>query len=221
MTRVENLSDIVFAIALGMLVSASTAPSDYDGLIGHLISIVPISAGFAVMLTIWSTHFVFFRRYGIADARIIFYNSILLLAVLFLAYPLRFTFESLFAFIIGTSTADWDRMAALGLDYRRAANVLAYFFAGFACVNALLAAMYAHALGRAAALELSDAELVLTRRSFFDQLIITVLCLVGGAVALLTQVGPFAGALLGLIWPFSAIVNWLTPLPKTNEPATP
>ena len=100
-TRIENLSDIVFALAFGMLITAASPPQTMSDLSGFLFSIIPVTAAFAVLIGIWNHHFTFFRRYGVADKRIIFLNSILLFVVLYLAYPLRFAFDSLFAAITG------------------------------------------------------------------------------------------------------------------------
>ena len=71
-TRIENLSDIVFALALGMIISAAVVPQSYDELKLYLISIIPATLAFSTLIGIWHTHFTFFRRYGVADKRIIF-----------------------------------------------------------------------------------------------------------------------------------------------------
>ncbi|MEO1041606.1 MAG: hypothetical protein AAFX52_04885, partial [Pseudomonadota bacterium] len=47
-TRVENLSDIVFALSVGMLVSSTDVPRSFDEVQQFLIGIVPVTAGFAV-----------------------------------------------------------------------------------------------------------------------------------------------------------------------------
>lgn len=108
-TRIENLSDIVFALALGMLVSSSSAPQTFSDLQQFLISIIPVTAAFAVLLSIWNRHFVFFRRYGLADGRVIFLNACMLFVVLFLAYPLRFAFDSFFAYVLAM-LGNFDRI---------------------------------------------------------------------------------------------------------------
>jgi hypothetical protein len=59
------------------------------------VSIIPIAAGFAMLVSIWNDHFLFFRRYALADGVIITLNTALLLLILYIAYPLRFVFDSL------------------------------------------------------------------------------------------------------------------------------
>ena len=65
------LSDIVFALALSMIVSASDAPKTFSDLEGFLLSIIPVSAAFLILIAFWHSHVTFFRRFGIADRTII------------------------------------------------------------------------------------------------------------------------------------------------------
>ncbi len=217
-TRIENLSDIVFAIALGMLVSASAPPADFEGLNAHLASVVPITAGFLVMLSIWNRHFIFFRRYGLADQTIVFWNAILLLVVLFIAYPVRFCFDTLFAFLVGLATDDWSRMAAMDFTFERAGTIMVYFLLGFAGLGGIFAAMYRHALNRADLLDLSPAERALTRQTFWVEIAVIVIAVGAAGAAAFSPAGPFAGASLFLIWPASFLVERIFPLPK-DDPA--
>lgn len=198
-TRIENLSDIVFALALGMLLLTGTPPQTYDELVSFLFSIVPVAAGFAILFMIWNAHFIFFRRYGLADTKIVFLNSVLLLLVLFIAYPLRFIFESLFGYIIGSLTSDWQRLIESNMLIENAANSMAIFAGGFAMIITLISLMYSHAMTKSEALCLSEAEKVLTLRNawmYRGEAMIAVLVLV---CALFTPLGPFSGVLMGLM----------------------
>lgn len=192
-SRIENLSDIVFAIAMGMIVSASSPPTTFDGLHNHLVGIVPAAFSFIVMLLIWNDHFTFFRRYNLADRRVVFLNACLLLLVLFIAYPLRFVFDSLFAYILGT-TGDWSRTEQLGLDVaNKAAVITAYFGVGFGAIRVVFAMLYAHAYSRRDTLELTPHEIVLTKREIFVEVAEILIAGVVVAAALKTPLGPFAG----------------------------
>ena len=62
-SRIENLSDIVFALALGMLLLTGAPPQTFSELVHFLISIIPVTASFVILVLIWNAHFVFFRRY--------------------------------------------------------------------------------------------------------------------------------------------------------------
>jgi len=219
-TRIENLSDIVFALALGMLLLTGAPPQTYGELIQFLINIVPVAAGFAILFMIWNAHFTFFRRYGLADGRIVFINSVLLLLVLFIAYPLRFIFDSLFGYIIYIATEDPTRLIETDMGIENAAKGVAIFAAGFALVILLTSMMYAHALRKSNMLGLSEAEKTLTRRTIWmyrGEAAIAVLVFI---CALFTPMGPFAGALMAL----NGLNGWFWSvrfaLPKSGEADT-
>ena len=213
-TRIENLSDIVFALALGMMASASAPPTTLDALNGHLLGIAPFAFGFAVLLLIWNEHFIFFRRYNLADGRIVFLNACLLLLVLFIAYPLRFIFDALFGFLLGLG-GDWSRMADLGVkNTQEAAKITVYFTGGFACLRGVMALMYAHALSRRDVLELNAAEIALTRRDVWQlrgEIAIAVIALWCAAA---TPLGPWGAMLLSLNFVLEQIVRLAIPLKR-------
>ncbi len=196
-TRIENLSDVVFALALGMLVSARSSMLTFSDLNSHLLNIVPVAAGFAIFLLIWNTHFVFFRRYGLADGMIVFLNACMLLVILFLAYPLRFIFDSLFGFIF-TLFGNEARAATMQIGYRESGVIVAYFAAGYAVVFFIFSQMYRCALKKAESLELSPIEIVMTKQSIW---IFRAQVFCAGLV--------FAGALFTPASAFSAFAFWL------------
>lgn len=216
-TRIENLSDIVFALALGMLVSASTPPTTLAMLETHLFNIIPVALGFIFMLSVWNQHFTYFRRYGVADRRIIFLNSILLLAILFIAYPLRFVFDSLFAFILGQFD-NFERMGELGIaTYREAARITGYYAAGHFAIYVLIHAMYSHALNRSDVLALSTSESIMTRRSIWRHRWEMLVAVIVFGTALYTPVGPFAGFFFSLNAITNPIIRFRLPLPSDKD----
>lgn len=205
-TRIENLSDIVFALALGMLVAASDPPQTMTGLHAFLLGIVPVTAAFAMLLSIWNDHFVFFRRYGLADGRIVLINSCLLFVVLYVAYPLRFAFDSLFFYVLMVAGyPDW--ITAREIDYEASGVIMAYFTVGYAVLQILLSMMYAHALSMREALSMSDIEVRLTRFSQAGALISASVSIAVGLIAYFTPLNGFAGALMVLIWPLIALAR--------------
>ena len=216
-TRIENLSDIVFAIAFGMLVSASSPPTNYNELLGHLWQIVPVIAGFSILVMIWNSHFVFFRRYNIADRWIIFLNAILLLIVLFIAYPLRFIFDGLFGYVLGAVLGDWSRMIETGMGFAQSGNIVGIFAIGYACVFLVTAGMYGHALRKKDALELNANEIALTRRSVWHLIVSLSLCILVAITALMTSIGPYAACILSLSALTGRILRRKFPVSETTE----
>ncbi len=218
-TRIENLSDIVFAISLGFLVASTPGELSLTGLQAHLMNIVPVALAFSLLLSIWNSHFIYFRRYALADTYIVFLNSTLLLFILFIAYPLRFIFDSLFAWIIGSLTDDWSRMDVMGIyDYRQAGIIMGYFGAGFAIVQAILSRMYAHALRKADLLELDPKERIITQRSVWNANGEMLIGAMVGVLAAFTPAGAFAGFGMWLIQPLNFAVSKLVKIkPDADE----
>ena len=218
-TRIENLSDIVFALALGMLVSASTVPETYTALSDHLLNIVPVAAGFALLVLIWNAHFTYFRRYGVADTMIITLKAALLLFILFTAYPLRFIFDSLFGYVLGSITQDWSRLMTAGIDLHRAGVIMGYFAVGYGVIYLLISQMYAHALSKADLLGLNKTERQMTRQSIWSYRLQIVVVSTVGVLAVFTPLSAFAGSLMCLLWPIAYLVRRYIPVPPP-EPTT-
>lgn len=208
-TRIENLSDIVFALALGMLLLTGAPPQTFSELVHFLISIVPVTASFAILVMIWNAHFVFFRRYALADNTIVLINSVLLLMVLFTAYPLRFIFDSFFWFVVGASTGDYSQLLSTDMDFANSARSMAFFGAGYAVIYTLLSFMYAHAIGKADVIGLSEQEILITRQTVWIYRGEVVIALILIATALFTPFGPFAGMLMILNWPAAYLISAL------------
>lgn len=215
-TRIENLSDIVFALALGMIVSSGASPNTFSELTSHLFTIIPVTAAFAILFVIWNAHYIFFRRYGVADGWIIFLNCILLLLILFVAYPLRYIFDGLFGYIVGAATGDWERLESAGLSYRTSGITMGYFALGYGLINLVISQMYAHALKMADLLGLSDMEVAITKQSVWyyrTEILIVVLV---GVLAVWTPMTAFAGFLMILTWPASWFIYKRFPLPQST-----
>lgn len=205
-TRIENLSDIVFALSMGMLVLSSSVPTTFEELQSYLLTFIPAFLSFILLLQIWHAHFTFFRRFGVADAQIIFYNVILLFFVLYAAYPLKFAFEGFFYFLYGYFD-NWEKASSMRLNFERSGYVLAYFCVGYAAINLCYYLMYRHALNKADILELSTSELTISRGSKNMFGLMTVLCVIVGFVCGLTPAHGFGGWLLALNWPLGMWID--------------
>ncbi|GLQ19536.1 TMEM175 family protein [Algimonas porphyrae] len=200
-TRIENLSDIAFALALGMLISGIDAPTTYPELIRFLVFIIPAAAGFAVLLSVWSAHYTFFRRYGLTDKRVIFYNAVLIFLVLYMAYPLRFAFDSFFAFVIGVSTGDVSRNLEIGVSsFEISGRIIAIFGVIYGMLFSVISLMYVHALRQAEVLQLNAYELAMTQRACFARGFEACLAFGVAALAWFTNLNGFAGGLLFFTW---------------------
>jgi uncharacterized membrane protein len=216
-TRIENLSDIAFAIALGMLISGVDAPRNLADLREFLINIVPTVLGFCVLLGLWNAHYTFFRRYGVADKIIIGLNAALIFVVLFMAFPLRFAFESLFGFVITLFTQDYSRSVNLGvMSYRNAAEIIVYFSLFFSAAFAILASMQHHVLKKADLLSLNTHEFTITRRMRLVRLLQCGLTFLSAALAWFTPLGPAAAVLMVTFRPMFWLAKKRHPLPASD-----
>ena len=217
-TRIENLSDIVFALAFGMLVSTGFPISNFSDLELFLASTIPVSAGFAIMVFLWHQHFTFFRRYGVADQKIIFLNAVLLFVILYLAYPLRFSFESFYLFVVSSITGDYSVMAEKGLDsFDTSGVILGFFGVGYALVHLIYALMHHHVIKKKDKLALSPVEIIITKRSIFTNWFLVLLSSVMAAIAYFSPLNGMAGFILG----FSGLAYWASKVKYKTPPRLP
>jgi uncharacterized membrane protein len=162
-SRLEGLSDGVFALAMTLLIVSVEVPKSFDALKGVVVALPAFAACFAVLMWFWSMHYVFCRRYGLQDSTTIVLNSCLLFVVLFYVYPLKF----LFTLLVGEITAAITGGPPTGMAMRadQAALLFVIYGVGFAGVAAVFLLLNLHALRQRVALRLSEAEVIQTRES--------------------------------------------------------
>ena len=100
-TRLEALSDGVFAFAATLLVVSLQVPETFDALLTDLSGFGAFAVSFGALLLIWAVHNAFFKRYGLEDAWIQVLNGWLLFVVLFYVFPLKFVSAGVSAFVFG------------------------------------------------------------------------------------------------------------------------
>src|SRR5581483_11802001 len=97
-SRIEGLSDAVFAFAVTLLVVSLEVPKTFDELMVVMRGFFSFAVCFALLLQVWHEQYRFFCRYNLQDSTSFVLNCILLFLVLFYVYPLKF----LFSFLINT-----------------------------------------------------------------------------------------------------------------------
>ena len=216
-SRVEALSDMVFAFALTLLVVSSAPPASFPELVGQLWGFPGFLMAFAILLLIWHSHYIFFRRFGLDGGWVMTANAGLLFLILFLVYPLKYLATMLSTFL--QSLAAGAPIAPLTMEEAQAA--LAIYSAGYAAVFLMFAALYGLALGAAERLELTPHELALTRFSFWQQIIhvATGVTAALGAWLLPTSIAPFAGFFYFFIGPAIALTGRGLVRPAAAQPA--
>ena len=158
-TRVEALSDMVFAFALTLLVVSNAPPGSFTELNDLLWGFPGFAAAFAMLLMIWHAHYIFFRRYALEDGWTTALNAGLLFLILFFVYPLKYLATMFSAFV--RSVAEGAPMAPLSIYEARDALIILSL--GYAAVFVMFFALNAHALSKADQLELNERERQYTR----------------------------------------------------------
>lgn len=197
-TRIENLSDIVFALALSLLAVASAPPATFSQLIDIFHGGFAFAFGFAILLLIWNYHYIFFRRYGLSDQRTVFLNALLLFVVLLFVYPLRFLADFVFTLIPAFFT-DFEQVSMMVGGVGDGAMLLIIYSFGYAAVFLIIAALYGHAGSKGKELALDADELRMTRHSRASAMVQAAVALFVAALAAFTPIGPWAGPLYFLI----------------------
>lgn len=197
-TRLEQFSDAVFAFALALLVVANEIPRTGGELIETLAQFPPFVLTFATFVWIWYAHYLYFRRFGFADAQTTVLNAVLLLLILFYVFPLRFIMGALFDGFTGRGWA---------FTVQQGRPLMAAYSLGFAAVFAMFALLYRHALGLRDELELNDLEVLITKGSAGAYALLMAVGIVSAAVALLGSFWalPVAGGLYSFLGP----ILWL------------
>ena len=197
-TRIENLSDIVFALALSLLAVASAPPATFSQLIDIFRGGFAFAFAFSILLLIWNNHYLFFRRYGLSDQFTVFLNSLLLFVVLLFVYPLRFLADFVFTLIPAFFTG-FERVSMMVSGIDDGAMLLIIYSFGYASVFLIIAALYGHAASKAEELALDKDELRMTRHSRASAMVQAAVALFVAALAAFTPIGPWAGPLYFLI----------------------
>jgi uncharacterized membrane protein len=145
-SRVEALSDAVFAFAATLLVVSLEVPRTYPELVANLRGFVAFGLTFAMLILIWAAHNGFFRRYGLQDGRTVVLNSVLLFVVLFYVYPLKFLFTVFVNGFLGMAPPGEEGARISGMD--ELSSLMIIYGLGFVAVFACLALLYSHAWAR-------------------------------------------------------------------------
>lgn len=211
-SRLEGLSDAVFAFALTLLVVSLEVPRTFDDLMNTIRNFPAFAVCFALLINVWYYHYKFFRRYGLEDFLTIVLNAVLLFIVLFYVYPLKFVFSNLIDPLFGLDhaviAADGTRQPAIGSGQFR--PLMLFYSSGVAMICSLLIVMHLHAYRRRADLELDSLECYLTRGSISAQIVSLA---IAGVSILLAAVGgaavPWSGLIYFLMGPAHFINGYL------------
>lgn len=186
-TRVEALSDGVFALAIALLLISSEVPNTFDELRVFLKNFFPFAATISILTLIWYQHYIFFVRYGLKDPQIIALNTLLLFLVLFFVYPLKFLFQVLFDLFKALFSGNQEALEILFtevINANDAPTLMMIYGIGSTLVFLTIALMYFIALRRKASLSLTEIEIFDTRSNIFTNLCMASIPFVSSLLAL-------------------------------------
>jgi hypothetical protein len=206
-SRVEGLSDGVFALAVTMLVMRPDVPRTFHELWATLLDLPVFIASFALVMLAWRYHFLFFRRYGLQDLPTIVLNSAYLLLVLFCVYPLKFLAGFLWSLVLGRGTAAMFAVPSGSppwSDLAQRSDMMVFYGAAIFGVFGLQGSMLLWAMHERERLELDQVERFLTKSSTVAQGITCAIALLSIGVAL-AGMPDVAGLVYFLMAPLHAI----------------
>lgn len=193
-SRLEAFSDAVFAFSITLLIVALEVPDTYEKLMESMSHFFSFGICFAILLIIWNSQNIYFRRYGLNDGYSVALNGCLLFTCLFFVYPLKFLFSV------------FPSVYTPGADLDQAQNLYYIYNAGFMGIYLLFGLLYRHALHQRKELGLTEQEAFHTESQMITHFLIAA-----------TGIAPITFAMLGegfivlapvsyvLIWPVTAI----------------
>ncbi len=168
-SRAEAMADGVFAITVTLLIVANASVTRFYDVWLLVRDLPAFFISFAMIMYAWFEHYLFFRRYGVADGLTLFLNFVFLFLIMALAYPLKLLTTFLWYLIIGEPTQvlftlPQGAVADITLFQQRA--YMMYFYgAAIIGVFGTLLLMQLNALRQATQLELDQLERLSTLKS--------------------------------------------------------
>jgi hypothetical protein len=169
-SRLEALADVVFGFSLTLLVVALEVPKTSADLFGVMRGFLAFAICFAILLYLWTVHYLFFRRFGLRDPLTLVLNAVLLFLVLLYVYPLKFLFTFLtdalcynFGWVPAAARTSMGERLAAAMGPADAVPVMVLYSSGYLGVSVVFILLYANAWRQRAALELDAREILLTR----------------------------------------------------------
>lgn len=89
-SRLDNLTDAVFGIAITLLIFNLSNPNSFGDLFTFTKTLPAFLISISFLVLIWTEHLEFSEIYSLNDTRIYLLNTLFIALVIFYVYPLRF-----------------------------------------------------------------------------------------------------------------------------------
>jgi uncharacterized membrane protein len=210
-SRIEGLSDAVFAFAITLLVVSLEVPKTFDELAETMHGFGAFLISFALLFFVWFGQYKFFRRYGLRDTITVVLNAALLFVVLFYVYPLKF----LFTFLVDRFTGGHGEVrlpngnvVPMIENSEQMASLMTIYNLGYLAVFGLFVLLFWHAYRKREALELNELERFDTRESILESALNCSIAVVSLLVLAIGGVG--RADLAGMAYMLTPVVMTLT-----------
>jgi len=204
-SRIEGLSDAVFAFAITLLVVSLEVPKTFGELREMMHGFVSFGICFALLLLIWHAQYIYFRRYALDDRRTFLLNAALLFVVAFYIYPLKFLFSAIVDSVTGFQAVKGG-IPVPRMNREEWSQLMLIYSAGFVGVYVIFALLYQHAYRLRDALELSAMEAYETRGVVQEQLVMIAIGALSLGLALLRRPA-LSGMIYMLIGPMQMVLG--------------
>lgn len=101
-SRLDNLTDAVFGIAVTLLIFNLSSPNSLEDLIVFTKTLPAFLISIGFLILIWQEHVRFSEIYTLRGSWLVFLNSLFIALIIFYVYPLRFLTLFLTNLIFGT-----------------------------------------------------------------------------------------------------------------------
>jgi uncharacterized membrane protein len=209
-SRIEGLSDEVFAFAITLLVVSLEVPKTFDELAETMNGFGAFLISFMLLFFVWFNQYKFFRRYGLRDTVTVALNAALLFVVLFYVYPLKF----LFTFLVDRFTGGHGEVrlpngnvVAMIESNEQMASLMTIFNLGYLAVFGVFVLLFWHAYRKREALELNELERFDTRETMLESALNCGIAIVSLLVLVIGGVG--RAGLAGMAYMLTPIVMTL------------
>lgn len=206
-SRIEGLSDAVFAFAITLLVVSLEVPKTFNELAETMHGFGAFLVSFVLLFAVWFNQYKFFRRYGLRDTVTVVLNAALLFVVLFYVYPLKF----LFSFLIDRFTGGHGEVrlpngnvVAMIESLDQLSSLMIIFNLGYLAVFTVFVLLFYHAYRKREALGLNELERFDTRDSIIESVLNCGIAIVSLLIVIIG--GPTRAGLAGMAYMLTPLV---------------
>ncbi len=203
-SRLEALSDAVFALSMTLLVVSLEVPSTFAEMKLAFMHLPSFAVCFAILLMCWYTNYMFHRRYGMEDFLTVLMTGIQLFLILFYVYPLKFLFTWLIEGMMGREPR------TISIASGDIPTLMIYYSGGFAAIFLIFMLMYVHAWRHRETLVLDHNERVITRSGISSHALSVAIALLSVLLVVIeAEWAPLAGIIYFLMGPAQGVNGYL------------